>query len=270
MRNPVLAIAALSMAVASPAMASDLADVAPPSAMQVNVNYSGSVLIFRVANITLSGQITDAGYGANARFTTAGLAALFSDADIEASISGYADGPLRPWRYEHLNHSSGSGRVVGIDFPDGMAMPDVNPPFGSMGEPPASDEQRLGAVDPISALLRLGLQQSSDPGELCSGRIPVFDGKARYDLRLNVAGANDIRTRAWRGEAVRCHAFYEPIAGYDPEDMPSESDIAEPVTLWLAPFNDGEIYLPVRIRTNSGFGAITIEARSISVEPVAE
>ena len=78
------------------------------------------------------------------------------------------------------------------------------------------------------------------------------------------------RTRAWRGEAIRCHAFYEPIAGYDPEDMPSESDIAEPVVLWLAPFNGGGIHLPVRIRTDSGFGAITIEARSISVEPVAE
>lgn len=247
-----------------------MADMAAPPPLAISVNYSGSVLIFRVANITLSGEIADENYGANARFTTAGLAALFSDADIEASITGYADGALRPWRYEHFNHSSGSGRTVGINFPEGVATADVVPPFGSMGEPPANEDQRDGAVDPISALLRLGLRQTSDPSEVCSGRIPVFDGKARYDLRLEVAGGNTLRTRAYRGETIRCHAFYEPIAGYDPEDMPTESDIAEPVVLWLAPFADGAIHLPVRIRTNSGFGAITIEARSISVAPVAQ
>lgn len=268
MRLSLLLASALMLSSVVPATASDSAE-APASAYSLNVTYSGSVLIFRVANVQVSGEITDTTYGANARFTTAGLAALFSDADIVASTTGYAQGELRPWRYEHFNHSSGSGRVVGINFPDGVATADVVPPFGSMGEPPASESQRVGAVDPISALLRLGMRQSSDPGELCSGRIPVFDGKARYDLRLNVAGSNSIRTRAFRGEAVRCHAFYEPIAGYDPEDQPSESDIAEPVVLWLAPFAGGDIHLPVRIRTNSGFGAITVEARAISVEPVA-
>lgn len=270
MRLSILAATSIALALSAVSDARDSVDAPAPVPMSINIAYSGSVIIFRVANIQLSGEIGNETYGATARFTTAGLAALFSDADIEAGISGYSAGALRPWRYEHLNHSSGSGRVVGIDFPEGLAVPDVVPPFGSMGEPPASDAQRDGAVDPVSALLRLGLQQSSDPGELCSGRIPVFDGKARYDLRLEVVGSNDIRTRAWRGNAVRCHAFYEPIAGYDPEDMPSESDIAEPIVLWLAPFNGDQIYLPVRIRTNSGFGAITIEARSISVEPVAE
>ncbi|WP_421787890.1 DUF3108 domain-containing protein [Hyphobacterium sp.] len=265
-----LAASALLLSSSNLTDAAELANVSAPPPLSINVSYSGSVIIFRVANITLSGQIADDTYGATARFTTAGLAALFSDADIEAGITGYADGALRPWRYAHFNHSSGSGRTVGINFPEGVATADVVPPFGSMGEPPASEAERDGAVDPISALLRLGLRQSSDVGELCSGRIPVFDGKARYDLRLQVAGANDIRTRAWRGEATRCHAFYEPIAGYDPEDLPTESDIAEPVVLWLAPFADGTIHLPVRIRTNSGFGAITIEARSIAVEPVAD
>lgn len=270
MRLSMLTASVIALAVSSVSSARDSVDAPPAVPMNINISYSGSVIIFRVANIQLSGQIGNENYGATARFTTAGLAALFSDADIEAGISGYSDGGLRPWRYEHLNHSSGSGRIVGIDFPEGIATPDVVPPFGSMGEPPANEAQRNGAVDPVSAILRLGLRQSSEPGELCSGRIPVFDGKARYDLRLEVAGANDIRTRAWRGEAVRCHAYYEPVAGYDPEDMPSESDIADPVVLWLAPFNGGGIHLPVRIRTNSGFGAVTIEARSISVEPVAE
>jgi len=270
MRLSILAASVIALAATNVSEARDAVDAPAPPATNINIVYTGSVIIFRVANIQLSGQIGPETYGANARFTTAGLAALFSDADIEAEISGYAGGILSPWRYEHLNHSSGSGRIVGIDFPDGVATADVVPPFGSMGQPPANDEQRDGAVDPVSALLRIGLQQSSEPGELCAGRIPVFDGKARYDLRLEVAGSNDIRNRAYRGAAIRCHAYYEPIAGYDPEDLPSASDIAEPIVLWLAPFNDGAYHLPVRIRTNSGFGAITIEARSISVEPVAQ
>lgn len=263
MLGTALAVSTLSAS----AIADDAAQGPVESGTLFSAVYSGSVLIFQVASIQVTGQMTETGYGANARFTAAGLAALFTDADIEATVSGYhdADG-FRPWHYRHLNHASSKNRTIEIDFPNSVATPDINPPFGSMGEPPASLEQRTGAMDALSGMLSLAMSDTTQGDAVCEGRIPVFDGKARYDLRLEAQGTERVRTRAYRGDAIVCHAYYEPIAGYDPEDQPSASDIADPVVMWLAPFDGGRVNFPVRIRANAGFGGVTVEARSVTFE----
>ena len=76
-------------------------------------------------------------------------------------------------------------------------------------------------------------------------------------------GEDRIRTRAWRGDAQVCHAYYEPISGYEEDEFPSDDVIAEPITMWFAPVEGTNIHVPVRIRTNAGFGGATITARSI-------
>ncbi len=262
MKNVLFAVA-MAAGLAVPAGADDAAP-APAEPLQVTAQYSGSVLVFQVANIVVHSQFAPGDYSASARFTTAGLAALFSDADIEAGVSGYRDGnSLRPWRYSHFNHASSKNRTVGIDFPDGVATPNIDPPFGNMGEPPASAAERRGAADPLSTLLSMGLGAVAQGDTLCAGTLPVFDGRARYNLRFEAAGTEYVRTRAWRGDAVVCNAFYEPISGYEADEFPSEDDIRHPIVFWLAPFHDGAVHIPVRIRTNAGFGGATVTARSI-------
>lgn len=259
------AMAAGTLLCSAAASGDDAANEASAAQMQgVTVQYAGSVMVFQVANIVVSGQFADDTYQASARFTAAGLAALFTDADIEAGVSGYRDGDaLRPWHYSHLNHASSKNRVVAIDFPDGVATPNIEPPFGSMGEPPATDEERAGAADPISTLLAMGLGAVARGDSQCDGTLPVFDGRARYNLRFEDGGTDRVRTRAWSGDALVCHAYYEPISGYEADEFPSEDDIDRPITFWLAPVHGGDIHIPVRIRTNAGFGGVTIVARSI-------
>lgn len=259
-------VAALSLATAgTAAIGNDTGDSSGITASHgVTVQYAGSVMVFQVADIVVSGQFDADTYQASARFTAAGLAALFTDADIEAGVSGYRDGPsLQPWRYSHFNHASSKNRTVGIDFPEGVATPDVNPPFGNMGEPPANEEQRAGARDPLSALLSVGLGAVASADSPCDGRMPVFDGRARYNLRFEPGGSKNVRTRAWSGEALICHAYYEPIAGYEEDEFPSDEQIAQPISFWFAPVNDGQMYVPVKIRSNAGFGGVTITARSL-------
>ncbi|MCW5724167.1 MAG: DUF3108 domain-containing protein [Maricaulaceae bacterium] len=233
----------------------------------VNVRYTGSVMIFNVADIHVASRFEPEVYRATARFRTAGLASLFSSTDIEANVSGYRNGRgLVPWRYQHRNHAGSRNRLVEVNFPNGVAEPNINPPFGSMGDPPASPEERAGAMDPISALFSIALGATATNGELCRGRAPVFDGRARYNLRLEPGGTERVRTRAWSGDAVVCRAFYEPVAGYEEGKRPTDADIAQPIVMWLAPINGGEMHFPVRFRANAAYGGATIEARSMTVE----
>lgn len=232
---------------------------------RILLNYTGSVWVIPVAEIAVSAVYPTGTYSASATFQSAGLARWFDDTDIEAGVTGYRAGSaLQPWRYHHLNHASGKGRTVGIDFPDAVATPDIDPPFGSMGEPPASEDDRTGAIDPISALLGVTLGMPVGREGICAGRLPVFDGKARYDLRFEQAGTETVRTRAWRGEAMVCEAYLEPISGYDPGDRPDEEETQSPVIIYLAEI-DGH-YLPVQFRADTPIGKVNIQATRIELE----
>ncbi len=258
---PSAAILSAILAVADPAAPVNAAE--PPA--RIEVSYSGSITILPVADIHLNAVFPDGTYSAAARFQSAGLLRWFDDTDITAEVSGYRRGAaLAPWRYEHINASSDKGRVVGINFDGGRAMPDVNPPFGSMGEPPASDAEREGAIDPISALLSLSLVSPAVTTGACEGRLPVFDGKARYDLRLENGGRDRVRTNAWRGEALVCRAWLEPINGYDPGDRPTAEELERPVTMWLAPIEGS--YVPVRYQAPAPVGSFNVRAEHVIVE----
>ena len=227
------------------------------------MEYSGTVLIFPIADLQLNARLSENDYAAAANFQSAGLLSWFDDTHIEATAVGYIrDDALVPYRYEHVNHASSKGRVVGIDFPDGVATPDVNPPFGSMGEPPASFEERDGAADPVSVLLSLTIDALRGE-DACSGVREVFDGKARYNLRFESSGADRVRTRAYDGDAEHCRAFLDPISGYDPDERPSAEDVAKPIHIWLAEV-DGHT-VPVKFRADTQVGNITVVASRIQV-----
>jgi len=238
---------------------------------QIHVEYSGSVLVaVPVANITISAWLHEDTYAGAANFRAGGLLRWFDDTDIVASTTGYRNNPgaaLVPWRYEHVNHASGTNRTVGINFPGGMAEPDVNPPFGSMGEPPATDSERQGALDPVTVMLNLMLSQPH--GERpCQGRLPVFDGKARYDLRFEAGDMERVNARGYRGDALRCRAFLEPISGYDEGKRPTPEDIARPINIWLADM-DGA-WVPVRFRARTRIGDINITATRVYAGPMVQ
>ncbi len=240
-----------------------------PVTVRVSARYSSSVLFFKVGEITLEARLGEAGYAAESYIEAAGLAALFTDFDIRAEVSGQGgNGARAPEVYAHIERTGSKIRSVRVEFSDVAARSEVEPPFGSWGVPPASDSDRTDVIDPMTAFFELS--RRLEDGRGCEGRLAVFDGKARYDLRLETVGTDRVRTRAWRGEALLCHAWYEPISGYDPEDYPSESELRHPLELWLAPITPDAAYLPVRLHTRAGFGGVTIELTGLSVGALAD
>lgn len=259
-----LALATGALSLSTAALAQDEA----PQTTDLYLEYSGSVLVFQIAELILNARVSEVDYTAAASFRSAGLLSWFDDTDIRASAVGYieSDG-MQPYRYEHTNLASSKGRVVGIDFPEGVATPNVTPAFGSMGEPPASEVERTGAADPVSVLLSLTVDALRG-FEACEGTREVFDGKARYNLRFESSGADNVSTRAYSGRAEHCRAFMDPISGYDLDDRPTPEEVSKPVHIWLAEFNGHTV--PVKFRANTQVGNITVTASRISVTQAAE
>jgi len=235
--------------------------------VQVRAVYASSVLMLKVGEVTLEAEFGPDRYRASSFVEAAGLAALFTDFDIRAEVEGRRGaGGTRPDRYAHVERTGRKVRSVEVQFGSGAAVSVAEPPFGSLGQPPASRADRTGVIDPMTAFFRLSDRMSARGGPGCSGRLPVFDGKQRYNLRLEDGGTRQARTRAWTGEVRVCNAYYEPVSGYDPEDYPSASELRHPLSIWIASFPAAGVSMPVRLHTRAGLGGVTIEATSLEFQ----
>jgi len=234
--------------------------------LTIQADYSASVLIFRVGRVTLNAELERDHYSAQAHVEAAGLAALFTDFDIDSEVSGQfsATGP-QPVHYGHVERTGDKIRQIDVQFDNRLAQSTATPAFSSWGDPPASDEDRTDVVDPMTATLLLSEMVAASGDAPCEGTISVFDGKQRYNLLLASRGTQRIRTRGWRGDALVCDAYYMPVSGYDTEDWPTPGETRHPLRMWIAPIADGTAFLPVRLHTRAGFGGVTVELRRLEL-----
>lgn len=274
MRLATSAAAAALLVLLAPATAQDpiptpISSATPAANVrhEVRVLYNGYFLGQRVMKADVTSTVADGVYAAQAVFRTAGLVRMFKEARITATVNGVYDGEgVQPIHFEHTNSASSKNRRIQIDWTEDDVIPTVTPPFGSMGEPPATREERLGSRDVASMILSMTLDGGDAP---CARTLPVFDGKQRYDIRLEPVAYEGIDLRGYEGMGWRCHLYYTPVSGFDPEDLADPEDYARPMDIWLADLGEGR-WPPVRLRGRvSGIG-VTVEAKSVSVETVAE
>ena len=70
-------------------------------------------------------------------------------------------------------------------------------------------------------------------------------------------GTKRVKFDGKKRETIHCRAYYEPIAGYDPEDLPSEEEAATPVNVYFKYYEEAGVHVPVRFTYKiSGFTAV--------------
>jgi hypothetical protein len=232
----------------------------------VDIVYSGRVFGIPMIRAKVSAVFLEESYAARAEFRTSGLAAFFKQIKVIASAQGIiSNGRLFTKEYWHKELDGRKNRELFMSFePDNVTLR-VNPPLRTMGDPPATMQQRLEALDPISAVLALSIANRKDENfQNCQGLLKVFDGKQRYNLRLEAQGKEKIRTRAYKGLAVRCHVWYVPVAGFNADDL-NDPGYDKPVVMWLADEPFAGLRLPVKFSYKLDFATAVVEARSINV-----
>ena len=75
----------------------------------------------------------------------------------------------------------------------------------------------------------------------------IFDGAARYDIKLSHAGTREVQLEGYSGPVSICQARYVPIAGHRAL-RPSTKFMAEnrDISTWLAPVAGTNLMVPVR------------------------
>jgi hypothetical protein len=262
-------IVGLLMAVtlaARPAAAEDSA-VATPNRVQLDyVVYFGG---FRVVQLAIDLGMGSAAYDVTARATTVGmadwLARWTSVSRTEGAVAGLR---LVPEQHRVQGELRGKHRSVSMMFTNGNVtaidvMPAARDDYGRDEVPP---EKRVGSLDPASALLT-AVRWIAERGS-CAERVPVFDGRRRYDVvavdrGVEMLAANDYNS--FSGPAFRCDFTIEPIAGYDQRwaDEEMRKRRFRKGRAWAAELLPGQPVIPVRIELDGEMASALIHLTDV-------
>lgn len=157
-------------------------------------------------------------FAVRANLRTSGLARLFDQTEITATSTGVVSGASLAWTRYDLTHAyAGKTRRVSLARAGTSVSAQISPTFGNMGDPPATTAQQSGSYDPLSGVFALGRQIGA--ARNCTGSVLVFDGRGHYRLAVAPRGTGDFNGGGYSGPIVQCVFRYEPIAGFDANDV---------------------------------------------------
>jgi hypothetical protein len=128
---------------------------------------------------------------------------------------------------------------------------------------PVTDAQRRGVYDPMTGSM-LRVPGSGDPlgPDACRTGAAVFDGRMRYDLKLDFKRMETVKAeRGYHGPVVVCAIYFTPIAGYIP-DRPVIKYLAAQrnIEIAFAPIAGTRILVPFRMVIPTPLGTAMLEA----------
>lgn len=240
-------------------------DMAWPN--QVNARYRLTFNGFEVGSYNFTSRYSGQTYSATGRTE---ISALFGAFKWIGTFTGSGaldkSGPL-PAAYEMSYKTKKKITSVKLGFdPAGVKTIALVP-----NKPPNPDVIKVSpdnlkhVFDPISATLAISKVTGSDA---CRRTIPVFDGKARFDLRLSLKGREVIKEERPSGqprELLVCRVKYVPIAGHKPTDFVNPWIDYDHIEIALRAIPSVGIYVPYRVSVPSTIGPAVMTAEQINI-----
>jgi len=250
--------------------------VAPLPALaqgKLEAHYEASLAGIAVGRGTWGIEIGDDYYSASAQGATAGLLKAFSGGTGTGAAQGrVVNGALVPQSYI-ATISSKKSETIRISLANGNVKD-----FSIEPEPPVDPdrilvtaEHKKGVVDPMtSSLVRVPGNGELLGPDACRGGSSIFDGRLRYDLKLDFKRMETVRAdRGYHGPAVVCAVYFTPVAGYIP-DRPVIKYLATErrMEIVLVPIAGTRILVPFRMTIPTPFGPAVLEATQFNTVAV--
>src|SRR5712691_9597702 len=190
--------------------------LAAPSAFaqgKLDARYEATLAGIPVGKGAWTIDISDDQFSASASGGTAGLLKAFSSGSGTGAAQGrvvngypvatnYSASTTTSKKTEaiHMVLSNGNVREYGID-----PAPPVDP-----DRLPVTDAHRRGVFDPMTgSMLRAPAAVDPLSPEVCRTGAPIFDGRMRYDLKLDFKRMEIVRAeKGYRGPALVCAVYF--------------------------------------------------------------
>lgn len=232
---------------------------------KVEAHYEASLAGIAVGRGTWGIEIAEDFYSASAQGATAGLLKAFSSGTGSGSVQGrVVGGALVPAAYTATVNSKKS-ETIKINLANGGVKD-----FSITPEPPVdadrivvTEAHKRGVIDPMTSSL-VKVAGTGDPlgPDACRGGSSVFDGRLRYDLKLDFKRMETVKAdKGYHGPAVVCAIYFTPVAGYIADRPIIKYLTAERrMEIVLVPIAGTRVLVPFRLTIPTPFGPAVLEA----------
>jgi hypothetical protein len=230
---------------------------------KVDATYAITFARISVGNATLGADFKESDYSITATGRVGGAMRVLLNGEASLTTHGIVkDGRPEPRSFTSKIKSEEESDAVTMSLEAGNVTELIlTPPAPSTGAP-ATDADRQGIIDPLSAML----VPADGTGEelrqaACQRTLPIFDGRYRYNLKLAFKRMDKLSAgKGYAGPVIVCSLEYQPIAGLG-ASTPLVKYLSEgrEMELVLAPMPGTRVLVPVRFVVVSMLANLVIE-----------
>jgi hypothetical protein len=211
-------------------------------------------------------DISEDQYSASAVGGTAGLLKTFASGTGSSTAQGRViNGALVSANYTASTTTSKKTEAIRMVLSNGAIKEyaiEPEPPVDP-NRIPVTEAHRKGVFDPMTGAM-LRVPGTADPlgPEACHAGTSIFDGRMRYDLKLDFKRMEAVKAeKGYQGPVVVCAIYFSPIAGYIP-DRPviKYLAVARNMEIAFAPVLGTRILVPFRLVIPTPLGVAMLEA----------
>jgi hypothetical protein len=211
-------------------------------------------------------DIGDDQYSAAASGGTSGLMKTFAGGTGTGASQGrVVNGAFVPASYSATISSSKKSETIRMTLAGGNVKESAIDPVPGVDADriPITDAHRHGVFDPMTGSL-LRVPGTGDPlsPEACHATTAIFDGRMRYDLKLDFKRMATVKAeKGYQGPVVVCAIYFSPVAGYIPDRAAIKYLAAQRnMEVWLAPIAGTRVLVPFKMTIPTPLGTGTLEA----------
>ena len=228
-----------------------------------DVNFNG----FNVGTFEFESQAEQESYTLIGNAKLSILLGTFSWDGFTRSFGSIVDQSPKPAAFSFDFKSSAKSGSTRMEFADGGVTEIKNLPVTpNKGEVIPVREQHLkGVLDPLSAIMAMSRGTSANP---CERRVPIFDGKERFDLVLSPKGETKITEQQPSGQpgmAHVCRVRYLPIAGHKVDSDTKYMAANDAIEVMLRPIPSANVFVPYQITIPTMAGVATIVSKRVDI-----
>lgn len=233
---------------------------------RLDARYTATLAGLPIGEGTWQIVIGEGDYSATAKGSTTGLMKAFTGGHGQTITQGtlQAGKPVLS-SYTASIQSYKKGNEISLKVDAGTVKDlKLDPPAETEPERvPVTDASKSGVLDPMTAtLVRMTGNGEVMSPEACQRKLPVFDGRLRYDLNLAFKRMDQVKAdKGYAGPVVVCSVIFTPVAGY----IPTRAAIKylqeqRNIEIWLAPIGGTRVLVPFRIEGPTPVGRAALEA----------
>ncbi len=233
---------------------------------KVDAVYSIAWNGMELGNFVFSSAVKNGEYTLRGNTKLSAVMGAFTWSGFTQSLGKVASGKPQPAAYAFsFEGSSKSGRIDMRFRKSAVTKVTSVPPIQpSPGRVPVTEAQLKGVLDPLSAVMAVtapvgGKVAGVNP---CKRKIPIFDGKQRFDLIFTHA-----RNEKLEGaDAFVCKVKYVPISGHKMNKETKFMASTDGIEIWLIPVPEAKIFVPYYVTLPTPVGAATITSVKVSID----